>query len=511
MNKVYIYLNKDTDLGEVIEKIRETKSKEIVLVIPDENKTFLHSVNLEIFKKEIESLDKKVYLSTENPKIVNLAKKYNLHLFLENEGYNRPIVVDIKPPEKIEKKKEKEIKEEVKTSYEVQEETKSSLSLSKIFFYFIFSISIVGIIYLLFQFFQTRAEVVIETKKSKFEVNEVITLDKNALKRDYEKKILPAEEINLEINLSVSTSTTGKVFTENISLLKVTFLNYLEREITLKEGTRLAYKYNIFRTTERIVIPAKNNNEPGKITTEAIAFEIKDNNLVLNKGENLRIVALENKKTETGLLWSDVLKAQAEENFSLASDKKVGSVSPDDVTNIKLALENALKENIKSALAFKYPQLFYIFDPSLVETEIINISHKVGEKTDKISAFGKAKIYTLAVSQKDFNDFVKYLVNQEILKQDKNLSVNRLESQEISLIDFDKRKKIGSVGIKTTVLLTPNFNIEKIKSDISGKDLDFVKDYFTQISNIEKISIKIFPQWKNKFPEDTNKIKIVIK
>lgn len=507
MNKFYIYLDSESDLAEIIEKLRATKSKEIILVIPEENKTFLHPVNLEILKKEVENLNKKVYLSTENPRVVNLARQYNLTLFLENQQETQTIV-DVKPPKKKEKIKEEKLEEKLSVT---QPRSTSKISFKEVIFYSLVIIFSTLIVFLLFQLLQTKAQVIIETQKSELDINEVITLDKNALKPDFENKILPAEEINLEINLTVSTSTTGKIFTGEQSLLKVTFLNYLEREIPLVAGTRLSYGDNIFRTTRKIQIPAKVGDNPGKITTEAMAFEIKDANLVLNQGTNLKIVALENKRTEQGLLWSDVLKAQVEENFNLTSNQKIGSVAPEDVTQIKLLLENALKENIQSALALKYPQSFYIFDPSLVEIKILNISHQVGEKTDKISAFGQARISILSTSQKEFNDFVKFLINQEILKQNKNLSLKELKDQEITLIDFDKRKKIETFGFKAKAILVPDLNPEKIKADLTGKSLDEAKNYFANIPGVNKISIKIFPQWKNNFPNEMNKIEIIIK
>jgi hypothetical protein len=93
------------------------------------------------------------------------------------------------------------------------------------------------------------------------------------------------------------------------------------------------------------------------------------------------------------------VKAKVEEDYNYSSTVKIGSVAPQDITNVKLKLEDSLKKAVQSDLAFKNPQSFYIFEPALVKVDIQNISHKVGEKTDKISAIGKATYETMKTSK----------------------------------------------------------------------------------------------------------------
>jgi hypothetical protein len=102
MNKFYLYINKEDELGEIIEKIKRVKETEIVLVIPEKTRSLSHPANLEIFKKEIQNLNKKVYLSTTDEKIKTLARNLNLPLFLEETEEK---IFDIKPPKKKREKK----------------------------------------------------------------------------------------------------------------------------------------------------------------------------------------------------------------------------------------------------------------------------------------------------------------------------------------------------------------------------------------------------------------------
>jgi hypothetical protein len=498
MNKFYLYVNKDEELGEIIEKIKKLKEGEVILVIPEKTKSLSHQANLEIFKKEIQDLNKKVYLSTADEKIKTLARNLNLTLFLEETEEK---IFDIKPPKKKEEKK----------PIISQPKPKLNFNFSKIFSYLFILIIIFLFTFILFQVLQTKAEIIIETQKTTFDINEVIILKEEQVSPDYENKVLPGEYVKVEI-LGTETVTTTGIVSEESPVLKVIFYNYLERDIPLVMGTRLSYNDNIFRTTEKIVIPSAQNNEPGKKRVTAILNSLKDENLKINQGSDLKIVAWEENraKTEDGRLFVDVVKAKVEEDYNYGSTVKIGSVSPQDITNVKLKLEDSLKKAVQGDLAFKNPQSFYIFEPALVKVEIQNISHKVGEKTDKISATGKAIYETMKTSKKEFDDFIKNLINKEILNENKNLTISQLNIEKIELFDFESRKKNMTFGVKGKAILVPDLNPETLKSLLKNKTIEEAKEAF-KLPGVEKVTIRLFPQWKEKLPEDLTKIKILIR
>ncbi len=172
----------------------------------------------------------------------------------------------------------------------------------------------------------------------------MVTLNGQIISPDYEKREIPAEYVKIELNKVETITTTGKVFTEDSTSFKGTFLSYLDYEEALTQGTRLAYKDNIFKTLERVTLPAKNDQGPGEVTTLAVPFSLQDPDLSLAKETPLTIVALEGKRNKDGILWSDLLKVKVAEDYSLGSVRKVGSVSPEDITNVKLALTESLKK-----------------------------------------------------------------------------------------------------------------------------------------------------------------------
>lgn len=528
MNKIYLYIKKDTELGTIIEKIKATREKEIILVVPEETRALLHPINFEIFKNEIEKLNKKVFLSTDDEKLKNLAFKFNFPLFLDGDGEQQ--IVDIKPPGAILRKKtlvtetdKNELsssKDEESSNVSVllsrsQRSSKKTFSILKTIIIYLFTFAfLVVLIIVLWQQFQARAEIIISPEKKDIDFTTLVTLNGQIISPNYEKKEIPAEYIKVELNKVETITTTGKVFTEDQPLLKVTFLSYLDYEEVLTQGTRLAYKDNIFKTLERITLPPKNDQGPGEATTLAIPYSLQDSDLSLSKETPLTIIALEGKRNKDGILWSDLLKAKIAEDYNLASVRKIGSVSSEDITNIKLALTDSLKNAFKTHLAMKYPNYFYIVDSSLMNVEVVKISHQVGEKTDKISATGKITAELLMVNKNQFDDFIRNLINREILAKEEKLVIDRIDyDKKISLTEFNKKNKTLTVAINAKVYLAPDLNPEKIKEDIKGKNLNEVRDFYLAkiIKTGGKVTIRIFPQWKSSLPDDPNKIKVILR
>lgn len=513
MNKVYVYIKNDFELGAILEKIKITREKEIILVVPENTKALLHPINLQIFREELEKMNKKVYLSTDDEKLKTLALNANIPLFLDDQGEQQ--IIDVKPPRSVKKNYQDEvIASEPKEIYNPSSsKNKIASTIKKVFTYFFAFFIILVVIFIGWQQIQTRADIIIIPEKKEINFDEIVTLNTQALAPDYDKKELPADLIKLDLNKVETITTTGKIFSEEQPLLKVTFLNYLDYEMTLRSGTRIGYENNVFKTTDRIVLPPKKNEQPGEVTVVALPFSLSKDNLVIPQGTNLSIIALEGIRNENGILWSDLIKAKVAENYDSTNAVKVGSVNPEDVTNVKLALENSLKNALRTQLAIKYPGYFYLFDQTLINFEVQNVSHQVGEKTNKISATGKIGIETLGVNKKNFDDFMRNIINKEILAKEEKLIVKTINYEKITLVDFNKKNGTMVLGVTLKSILEPDLNPEKIKTEIKGKDLKEVKDYYLAriIKTGGNATIKIFPPWKFSFPNDPDKINVIIK
>lgn len=497
MNKAYVYLDKEEELGEIIEKIKNLKEKEIILVVPLETKSLLHQTNLEIFKNEVKKLNKKVYLSTEDESLIKLAHLKGLDIFLE-EAETEKIISDIKPPKKKTEKEKTPSPQPRKISF-------NFIKILKTFLWILLAGSFTVFLYFIFQ---TKAEINIETQKTDVPISEVVTVKENVLNNDHENKTLKGEYLRLELVKTETLRPTGKEITEK-SPLKVVFFNYLEREVPLVIGTRLAYENNIFRISERITLPPKEGEEPGqKITTAFPDANIE--NLTLLKNTDLKIPALEGVKMDSGY-WTDYIKVKVYEDYNPYAETKMPTVLPEDITTVKLNLEKSLISAFQTELSLKYPNYFYPFDPSLVKIETLTVNSKVGDKIENISATGKGILEIMVLPQREIENFVKDILNKEILAKGDNLLVEKLNLEKPELIDLDLKKKTMVLGVKGSAILSPNINEEMVKKEIAGQSLEFAKDYFSKIKGLNSVKIKIFPQWKEYLPKDLKRIKVSIK
>jgi len=536
MNKTYIYVNQNDDIGDVIEKIRGTKSKEIILVIPENCKSFYKAINFEIFKKEVEDLKKDVVVNTDDYKIENLAKQYGFEIFLEDTEEK---IFDVVPPkvydyskkiesqDKNESESESEVKIQEETYYLKQESENDRKNLNKknknqrignsflIFKFikksliFIFIFSLLGSFFIIiWQFFQAKAEININIQKIPLEFNEVIYLKDDQISPDIKNKILPAEYISFNLRETKSVTTTGQLFESSFPPLKVKFLNFLDYEIVLIAGTRVVYQDNVFRLSQRITLPKKENEKVGEIEVEAIAADIKNKELQISQGSDLTIPGLENKRNEDNQLFTDFIKAKVSKDYIFSSKNQIRSVSPEDISNVKDLVKKSLENSILTKLSLSYPNSIYIFDPLFLKIEIKNISHKIGDKTDFISATGEAFYETFIVNKKEFESFIRNMINEEIIKSSKKLVIHDLNVDKKEILEFDNKKKTMSLAISGKAILIPDINLEKIKSDLAGKRIDFIKTYVTNIGGINSVSIEILPSWKKDLPSNSEKIKI---
>jgi hypothetical protein len=529
MNKFYLYINKEDELGEIIAKIREISEKNIIIVVPEKTKALSHKINLELLKKEIENLNKNVFLNTEDEKIKVLAKEVGLQIFLDEIEEK---IFDIKPPSKskriLKEEEEKNIKELEDSKFKdenlienIKQEKYFSLSdffsflkfdtLFKFLNYtfLILFIFLLGFIFL--NFFQSKADIIIELQKIPYEIDEIITLKESELKPDNQNKILPAKFVNIEVFGTEIVTTTGET-TESQPLLKVNFLNYSNLDIVLIQGTRLSYGKNIFKTTEKIVIPKALNNKPGEKEVLAIPTVLENFDLKIEKGTELKVMSWEEKKTklDDGTLLSEVVKVFVKEDY--ASDKIVSlrTVTSDDISKAKLNLEENLKKSVLNQLSFKYKDYFYVYEPLLVKTEILNVSHNVGDKIDKITVTGKANYETMIVKKQEFDDFIKSLINKDILENGKDLRINDLKVEKLEILDFDSKKKFMTIGLKAKATLVSDIKETTLKENLKGKKIEEAVSYIKE-KILGNITINIFPSWKDKLPDNSSQINIILK
>jgi predicted DNA-binding antitoxin AbrB/MazE fold protein len=516
-SKTYIYLEGKEELGDIVYLICENKNDEIVLVVPPNFKVLKNLRNLELLRKEINACKKRVYFDSEDDEFLSLCESSGLEIFLKDYEEEKR-VFDIRPPQRKEEKREVKVtfkEEDKKAPSQKTFSFKPSFNFSflklikKIFILVIlFFVSYLFLNFVL-GFLQTKAKLTVVLDKKEIILEEVVTINENSALPDYENKILPGQKVKIEKNLTESIEPTGREVSEFLPNLKVYIYNKLNSSFPLVAGTRLGFEGNIFKTLQRVNLPEGSETNPSKVEAEAFPFELKNQNLNIPKGTKLSLVALEGKKMDDGRLWSDYIYAETAEDYKIsekASEVKI--VTQDDLTNLRISLEEKIKKDLQSELYLRYPQSYPIFDEFLISFKVSNISHSLGEKTDKLSGLVQGKLETYVLNKKEVEDLAKSITFKSLGEDKNQFIIEKVEVLSLNLLDFDFKKGTMKVSMKAKAYLKPNLNEEILKNMIKGKSLKDLNETLAQIKGVKSINFKIWPYWRDKLPSDPKRIEV---
>ncbi len=492
----YLYLKGTEELGDIIDAIKGVESKEIILVVPRNTRCLLHPTNLEILKHEANKHRKKIYISTDDEKLISLAKSEGLEIFLEDFTYEEAtkIVTDILPPSKI--KPKIKIKEDIKPKATSRKKInyKKVVTLSLIIGFILFTV------FLYTNNLTTSATIEISLKKQDLPFEEVVMLDPNVNNPDIDKAVLPAEFIEIVKNHTVKQQTSGLKTSKAKPTGKVMFVNEdRENSISIIQGTRIkSSKGYIYRTMERI------NLEPG---ASKEVYVVAD-----NTGSDYEIDDLNEKFEIPGLIgtrWEKLIKVKLVEPIVTGEGSKI--VTVDDINEGKIKLEKEIKEVILQELAIKYKDYIFPEGINLVEVKVTDISHSIGQVADEIILTGSGKVQVVGVKKDKLIEFVKDLISKNNLKENKENNVVELKIDKVKLLNMDIKSKTATVSISGQLTIQGSLNVKKLTQELAGKNLAEAQKIFNNYPVIEKAELIIKPFWANYLPLDISKINVKIK
>ncbi|GIW66848.1 MAG: hypothetical protein KatS3mg095_0746 [Candidatus Parcubacteria bacterium] len=501
----YIYLKGIEELGEVIDALRDIRAKEIIIVVPRNTKCFLNSTNLSILRDEINKLKKKIYIDSDDEKIISLARAHSLDIFLSDYGVDEvtQIVTDILPPQKSKPKITRKMIEKKDDVNDYQSNysstTKKGSKKTKIVYYLSFVFIIVVAYFVLINYFSSYTlNIILKTEKHPVEEN--IILSANISKADLDNLIFPAEYIEITKNHSIRQKTTGvKAGTDSLRG-RVKFINKdQENSISLIPGTRIQTDTgNIYRTMERV------NLQPGSEEEVVVFSEKNDPKYYLSD--------LDTKFTIPGLKgtrWEDKIEVKLLE--PIIAEKEIHFVSLDDINNAKLNLEKQIKEIIKQELKLKYSNYIFPEELGVFDFNVVNISHNIGQQTDEIIITGTGNLKTIGIKENNLREYLKDIVSKQNLRKDLNFNIINLKIDSITMNDFNLKSKELIAYLRGEIEIKGDIDSKKLIAEIAGQNVDEIKDHIRKYESIERAELLIFPPWLNKLPLDISKINVKIK
>ena len=447
-------------------------------------------------------------------------------------------VTDIFPPSK----KEKEIKigkedlssssatraaakgkeEESPSGLKTSTSQASILPLKKGLFISLFFLVLLGF-FCYFTLSKAEIEIWPETEILTSEIK--LTVDKEAKESDISAKIIPGEIFQKEKTLTEVFQSSGQVLKEEKAAGTIRIYNaYSTSPQALVATTRfVSSDGKVFRTPLKVTIPGgsyeKGKFVPGEIDIMVLADEAGPEYNIGPANFSVPGFAGTDKYTK--------FYGQSFQSMAGGFREEVSKVTKEDLTRAEdLLTEQAKKECeelLKNELQSEEISSKFNYFLAELRTEIIEkFSLAVAEEETKEFKFQvKARCENLLFQKEYLKSFAKESITEALAEVEKKESSSTIyqvpqdkklyeESLKIDYspetVDLASGKIILSLNISAKIY--SEVDVYNLKNALVGKSLPEAKIFLENQPKIGKVSVKLWPFWVRKVPEDLNKIKI---
>jgi hypothetical protein len=553
-----IYIEQNESVSEVVEKIINSESDSVVLIIPYNSKISESILNFKLIKREAAAADKKIFISSDEEEVILMAKEAGIKL-LDMAEVNKPkvkhsaILGDIKPPKrrtvkKIEK--EEEILPEVEEIVNEVEKKRKSVtkeaekSKEKKFFtdYFdedhfseieidekeikrerpkrairfklgkggkIVIGAIAGFLVLtfLFIYFLAKAEVNVISKKTIWQEQMPILAASNMNQVDETMFKIPLTAYEFRRTVTQKFPTTEIKNIENKAKGTIRIYNaYSSEPQVLIATTRfLSKEGKLFRLVNKVTVPGA-KIENGKIVPSYVDAEV----IADKAGEDYNI----GPTTFTIPAFEGTPRYSKfyAESFSKMTGGYIGTakiVGQSDFEKAKSQIINIASISLNEELKSKLKKGDIVLDDAKIFTlDNVSTNPQIGEKADEFEITGKVILKALVFNEDD----IKQVFIAEAKKNNPQFEDKELFSYQFNYgaprVDFDK--KLLSFPVEAQLVFREKINSDDFVNNLTGKSIKELESFFKKFNNIEKVDISIWPNFLKFTPLNSSRIKLLI-
>jgi len=353
-----------------------------------------------------------------------------------------------------------------------------------------------------------KAEIGVLLKADVMENDLAIEGDKNISTSDLEKRIIPAQVIEKEDDLSLSFDATGKsAVSDQKARGVITIYNeYGKNSQPLVAATRfLTSDGKLFRLVKGVTVPGMTEvdgkMEPGVIEAEVIADE---------SGEEYNIDASEfsipgfKDSPKYGNFYA---RSSQPMIGGGSTGNEITVVSEEDInlakSKLESALENKIKEKIKKEIGEDKVILNEAISKNILESKP---SIAAGVAARNFNYQAKMKITAIVFSQEDLTRMAEEIFKE---KREEGKLISNLEKEGIKMkisktkIEYGQPNadfESGKIIIKATgkAALEPEINLENLRKELLGKNDTQVREVLRNYPQVDKIEIEYWPKFFSK-------------
>jgi len=547
-----IYLEPDEEITSVIDKIKNSKTNSLGLVVPREATILQSVVNLRLLSREAGSLGKDIAIVTTDRIGQNLASQVGLVVYNSIEEQKPKFVppkpvpepsevieidakeiskLDNRPPADVsvhhfqEKRKEKSFLPskpfEVKTAKGIVSNMAkekpagfSGLNLNqkakdiKIFKKLLWPIIAILLILILIATYLLlpKADIIVYVPSDNYPKTLPLVVSKDVKKADLVSSTVPGTIIEASADKEEKFSSTGKKTIGDKAHGTITIENHLDSNgHAFGAGTKLSSSSKTFLTKEAVTVPGAGVSG-GNIVPGSIKVEIEAE----NPGAEYNVKA--GRFTILGLSANqqEGVYGNATDAMTGGMSKEVQVVSSTDYNDAKNKLMTELAATVDADFAKKTKDQKLldkaILKPEPVVTSSANIDGEAADFTMKVTYKEQVMVFDIT-SVKDLLTEVL----QTGAPADKMIGIPNDESLGLAVDKTDYDKGVLNLTANVAAKISPKIDTEKLRSAITGKSRSEAINYLQSQTGIQKAEVNLWPViWFKKLPVLESKVKVRI-
>jgi len=534
---VKINIKKTDELPVIAEQVFSAEADEIVLVVPKFSKLAESIDNLKFLKGGLVKNNKTLSFESVDDQLVSLAIKVgfaaenpffskapeSLDLDLDDNQQETKSEKEPAVPEEVEND-DKELEENVSKSEnkahqifkEVEQELDRSFdpgpkkirfpSARKVGLMPILALFLIGIGIWTAVKILPQAEVKIITKKTPWEFQGEIIIDKRAVAIDLQDLKIPGQVFTQRKNGELRFTATEKKLVKRKATGRVTIYNsHSTKPQQLVATTRFQTDDGkVFRINKGVMVPGAKRVDgklvPSSITT-AITADQPGESYNVGPVKKLNIPGFKRFPDKYAGFYGEFkesLSGGLIGNTYLPNKKDLAAGKEKSIATLKSSLEMTLKSQV--------PDDFKILEGA---TQVVIIKERLGNEVDennKFPVFIEIEASVMGFREKDLLAALKYQIAKDVGKE-YSLKSYKI-AYDLKKADLDSNKLFLDIDFSAT-LIKP-INEKKLRQQIVGKSESDLKASIFGLPGLENAQVSLWPFWVSKVPHKQSKIKISI-
>jgi len=520
-----IYLEPDEEITSAIDKVKQSKSNNLAIVVPRQATLLQSVVNLKLLAKEANNLGKSIAIVTADKIGRNLAAQVGLTVY-DSIRDRRPV---FQPPAPLPKGEEEividmakvepeapkpkgvavhhfqeegtlrpeKIKPQIATPW-THKEPKTTFQwgkLNKIIW------PVLGIIILLIligsYFVLPKVKVILKVEALDYQKDLSAQISSAKTAADLDNNIFPGNFVEKTKEKEEKFPSTGKKNLGGKASGTLTLYNYWDSNPqSLVSGAKFSSSSKTFVAKSAVTIPGTSirggNIVPGTATVDIEAE---------NPGEGYNVKAGRFTIVNLTAAQQEKIYGQSSKDLTGGFSKEVTVVSQDDFNQAKDKLSKELTDEILSEVKSQNEGM-EILDKA-IQSGIVDIksSANVDAEASDFTLNLNQRIKVMVFSQSLFNQFVISALEKQ-LAYDKMISLEPTGSIDLVKIEPKYDQQILNVDVKVSGKISSRVDLEKVKKDLLGKSRSQAESYLSNLSGVKSYEIQFSPSfWIRRIPK----------